>query len=272
MSQIVNWNNDIYNIPAYSVTDAARYLRIPVGTLRSWLQRRSYLTKDGKQYSQPLIERPDAERPQISFTNLVEAHMLRSIRKIHGVRLDQVRKALDYLDQQFGLPHPLARIEFQTNGVDLFVDSVEQLVGESKDEQLTLRGTSKNPDALESVNRIPRLFHSVREVVNQGSLKSALNHLLTRVEWDEQGLATRLFPSSSTTPTAISREEPRVVAIDPRLSFGRPVIAGISIPTQAIAERYEAGESPESIAYDYDCDLSQVHDAIRFELSLSHAA
>lgn len=236
---MVKWDNDVHNTPAYPVRDAARYLHIPEGTLRSWLHGRYYPTKEGKQYFYPLIQRPDSELPQISFTNLVEAHVLRSIRKIHGVRLDKVRSALDYLDKQFQLPHPLARVEFQTDGVNLFVESIGRLVSVSEHGQL--------------------------------AIKAVLNNLLTRVEWNEAGIASRLFPTTRETPEA-AQAEPRNVAIDPRVSFGRPVVAGTGIPTIAIAERYEAGESPESIADDLGCELSQVHDAIRFELVLSLAA
>jgi uncharacterized protein (DUF433 family) len=236
---MVKWDDDIYNTPAYPVTDAARYLHIPVGTLRSWLHGRYYPVKDGKQYFQPLIQRPDPDLAQISFTNLVEAHVLRSIRKIHGIRLYKVRNALDYLDQRFQMPHPLARVEFQTDGVNLFVESVGRLVSVSQDGQL--------------------------------AMKAVLKNLLTRVEWNEQGIATRLFPTTRTT-SAEPVEEPRSVSIDPRISFGRPVVVGTRIPTLAIAERYEAGESPESIADDLGCELSQIHDAIRFELVLSRAA
>jgi hypothetical protein len=56
---MVKWDDAIYNIPAYPVTDAARYLRIPLVTLRSWLKGRSYATKNGQQTFEPLIERPD---------------------------------------------------------------------------------------------------------------------------------------------------------------------------------------------------------------------
>lgn len=239
MVAMAKWDNDVYNTPAYPVTDAARYLHIPVGTLRSWLHGRYYPTKkEGKQYFEPLIQRPDLDLPQISFTNLVEAHVLRSIRKIHGVRLDKVRSALDYLDKQFQMPHPLARVEFQTDGVNLFVESIGRLVSVSENGQL--------------------------------AIKAVLKSLLTRVEWNEEGIAARLFPTTHATPES-SQAEPRSVAIDPRVSFGRPVVVGTGIPTIAIAERYEAGESPESIADDLDCELSQIHDAIRFELVLSRA-
>ena len=236
---MAQWDHDVYNTPAYPVTDAAQYLHIPAGTLRSWISGRYYPTQEGKQYFEPLIQRPDPDFPQMSFTNLIEAHVLRSIRKIHGVRLDKVRNALDYLDKQFQMPHPLARVEFQTDGVNLFVESIGRLVSVSENGQL--------------------------------AIKTALKNLLTRVEWNEEGMAARLFP----TPRSLSETapaEPRSIQIDPQISFGRPVIVGTGIPTIAIAERYEAGESPESIANDLGCKIPQIHDAIRFELVLSRAA
>jgi len=236
---MTKWNDDIYNTSAYPLTDAARYLHIPAGTLRSWVNGRYYPTKEGKQYFEPLIQRPEPNLPQISFTNLVEAHVLRSIRKIHGVRLDKVRNALDYLDKQFQMPHPLARVEFQTDGVNLFVESIGRLVSVSENGQL--------------------------------AIKAALQNLLTRVEWNEEGIAARLFPTSRDIPEATPAAS-KSVEIDPQVSFGRPVIVGTGIPTIAIAERYEAGEAPESIADDLGCGTPQIHDAIRFELVLSRAA
>ena len=47
---------------------------------------------------------------------------------------------------------------------------------------------------------------------------------------------------------------------------------GNRIPTRAIAERYEAGASPEAIADDLGCFPSQVHDAVRFERVLPGTA
>ena len=84
---MTNWGTEIYNTPTYLVVDAARYLQIPAPTLRTWLKGRSYLTKSGQQQSEPLIRRPDASFSQLSFTNLVEAHVLRVIRTTHKVQL-----------------------------------------------------------------------------------------------------------------------------------------------------------------------------------------
>lgn len=74
------WDLDIYNIPTYSVTDASRYLNITLPTLSTWLNGRKYHTTEGIKEFLPIIQRPDSETPQLSFTNLVEAHILRVIR------------------------------------------------------------------------------------------------------------------------------------------------------------------------------------------------
>lgn len=227
---MVKWDNSIYNTPAYPVTDAARYLRIPVVTLRSWLKGRSYVTKNGQQAFEPLIQRPDPGLPQLSFTNLVEAHVLRIIREAHQVKLDKVRKALDYMSQQFGTAHPLVMKRFQTDGVDLFVDEMDRLVNVSRSGQLAMRET--------------------------------LKHLLTRVEWNVEGIANRFFPVVELVP------EPgndKIIFLDPSIRFGKPIIAGKGVPTAAIASLYEAGDDILDIAEKFNCTSEQVKAAIRFE-------
>lgn len=231
---MVKWDEDIYNLPAYSVTDAARYLRVPVGTLISWLKGRSYTTKRGQRTFEPLIQRPDPNLSQLSFTNLVEAHVLRIIRETHQVKLDKIRKALDYMSQQLEANHPLALKRFQTDGIDLFVDQIDELVNVSRSGQLAMRET--------------------------------LKHLLTRIEWNEQDIAVRLFPFLQ-----MEGDQTKILYIDPRISFGKPVIAGKGIPTTSIADLYNAGEEIEDIAYEFDCSTEQVKAAIQFE-SLSLAA
>jgi uncharacterized protein (DUF433 family) len=227
---MVKWDDDIYNIPAYPVKDAARYLRIPVVTLRSWLKGRSYATKNGQQAFDPLIQRPDLDLPQLSFTNLVEAHVLRTIRDGYQVKLDKVRTALDYMIQQFDTTHPLIMKRFQTDGVDLFVDEMDRLVNASRAGQLAMRDTLKG--------------------------------LLTRVEWDANGLATRFFPITELVPDPVSD---KVIFLDPSIRFGKPVIAGKGVPTDIIAELYNAGDSIDDIADEYDCTPHQVKTAIHFE-------
>ena len=45
--------------PAYTITEAARYLRLAPATLRSWFIGRSYPKRDGPGYFEPLIHFAD---------------------------------------------------------------------------------------------------------------------------------------------------------------------------------------------------------------------
>lgn len=227
---------DTRHVATYPVADAARYLAIPTGTLRSWLHGRTYPIAHGNKYFEPLIHLPNGGNHQLSFTNLVEAHVLRAIRQNHKVRLDKVRTALDYVEQKFGLPYPLARAQFQTDGVDLFVESMGQLINASRDGQLAMQKT--------------------------------LQQLLQRIEWDEEGFAQRLFPLIHLQQV----NAPRVLEIDPRISFGRPVVVNTGIPADMIVDRFRAGESLESLADDYDFSRQQIEDILRYEMILSKAA
>ncbi|WP_413172481.1 DUF433 domain-containing protein [Anabaena azotica] len=221
---------DPRDIPTYSISDAAKYLRIPPGTIRSWTIGRYYPISNGSNFFKPLILTKDLKPRLLSFTNLVEIHILRAIRKHHKIQLDKVRMALDYIDEQFQVPHPLARERFRTDGVDLFIERYGSLINASQ--------------------------------CGQTDMKDAFNAHLERIEPDDKGLAIKLFPFTRSH----EEDNPRIVVIDPRIAFGRLVIAETGIATSVLAERYQAGESIEDLAYDYDCDRLKIEEAIRCEL------
>lgn len=221
---------DPRDIPTYSISDAAKYLRIPSGTIRSWTVGRHYPISNGSNFFKPLIVTKDLKPRLLSFTNLVEIHVLRAIRKHHKIQLDKVRIALDYIDEQFQVPHPLARERFRTDGVDLFIERYGSLINASK--------------------------------CGQTDMKDAFNAHLERIEPDDTGLAIKLYPFTRSH----EEDNPRIVVIDPRIAFGRLVIADTGIATSILAERYQAGDSIEDLAYDYDCDRLKIEEAIRCEL------
>ena len=219
---------DPRDIPIYSISDAAKYLRIPVGTIRSW----TVSVSNGSNFSkpQPLILTQDIKPKLLSFTNLVEIHVLRAIRKHHQMQRDKVRIALDYIEEKFQVLHPLASEKFSINGVDLFIERYASLLNVSEDWRI--------------------------------DLKSSFNTHFQRIEFDKNGFAMKLFPFTA------SQEEnnPRIVVIDPRIAFGRLVIAETGIPTIVLAQRLKAGESIQDLAYDYKCDRLKIEEAIRCEL------
>jgi uncharacterized protein (DUF433 family) len=224
---------DPRDVPTYKISDAARYLRIPVGTIRSWVAGRQYPTIQGKQYFEPLI--PLADSSLLSFINLVEIHVLRAIRKHHKIQLDKVRVTLDYLESQLQVTHPLAHNQFRTDGIDLFIDHYGTLINASR--------------------------------AGQGTLKEVLNAHLERIELDDTGLAIKLHPFTRSQEI----NSPRLVVIDSRIAFGQLVIVGTGIPTQVVAERYVAGDSMEELADDYNCARNLIEEAIRCEIPYSAA-
>jgi uncharacterized protein (DUF433 family) len=224
---------DPRDVPTYKISDAARYLRIPVGTIRSWVAGRQYPTIQGKQYFEPLI--PLADSSLLSFINLVEIHVLRAIRKHHKIQLDKVRVTLDYLESQLQVTHPLAHNQFRTDGIDLFIDHYGTLINASR--------------------------------AGQGTLKEVLNAHLERIELDDTGLAIKLHPFTRSQEI----NSPRLVVIDSRIAFGQLVIVGTGIPTQVVAERYVAGDSIEDLADDYNCARNLIEEAIRCEIPYSAA-
>ncbi|HXH83663.1 MAG TPA: DUF433 domain-containing protein [Candidatus Tectomicrobia bacterium] len=161
--------------------------------------------------------------------------MLHAIRHQHGITLAKVRRALDFVADKLKLPHPLVNQVFQTDGVDLFIKHLGDLVVASES-----------------------------GLVVFAELHDWFGTHLSRIEYDENRCALRLFPFTRAGHTG---REPRLIVIDPRVSFGRPVIEGSGVPTLAIYERYLAGDSPEHLAADYGRDLAEIHEAIRCERS-----
>jgi uncharacterized protein (DUF433 family) len=221
--------------PAYSIAEASRYLSIPPATLRSWVAGRRYPTGASPKFFRPIIQLPDDARAGLSFVNLVEAHVLDAIRRHHQVPLDKIRDAIRYLQNHFASNHPLAEQRFQTDGVDLFVEKFGQLINVTQSGQIALR--------------------------------ELLEAHLHRVEHDHTGAAIRLYPFTR------KRElhEPKVVVIDPHISYGRPVLVGTGIATAVVAERYKAGESMDELAEDYGRSRKEIEEAVRCELWLDAA-
>ncbi len=224
---------DPRNIGTYSAADAVRYLHVPYSTVRSWVFGARYKTKLGSKRFQPVITIPEPEQRLLSFTNLVELHVLNAIRQYHQIPLEKVRQGVAYLQNAHGMEHPLAYKKLYTDGIDLFIEHLGNVVNASRNGQLA----------------IPEI----------------LQIYLKRIEWDDTDNPVKLYPFTRTKES----ELPRLIVINPTVSFGQPVLDGTGIPTNILARRYAAGESIEELTADYDCDRLKVEEAIRYELTLA---
>ena len=211
--------------PIYKFLETARYLKIAPATLRSWVIGRSYPKGKGLAYFKPLIKSPDKEHHLLSFNNLIEAYVLRSLRQEHGVSIKAVRVALNYAQAEFNVPRLLLSHDLFTAAGDLFLQRYGELINLSKSGQLALR--------------------------------KMLEAHLQRIEWD-RNLPVRLYPF-------IDFDSRKVIAIDPLIKFGRPVIMRKAVSTSILVERIDAGESLKAVADDYDLEMNEIEMAILYE-------
>lgn len=221
---------DLREVPAYTVTEAAGYLGMPAATLRSWVVGRMYPVAKGERFFKPVIAISGKDLKRLSFINLVEAHVLNAIRRTHHIALPKVRAALDYLRRQLDSPRPLIDREFATDNVSLFIDYYGRLMNITQPGQFAMR--------------------------------ELLSEHLKLIRRDPQGIPKRLFLFPA---RAEHRDREPPIMIDPKISFGRPVLVGTGISTTVLAQRFEAGDTMDDLAEDYGRPREQIEEAIRFE-------
>lgn len=214
--------------PRYSVARAAHYLHMSPSTLRSWVRGRLYEKSGQPERWPPVLS---AGR-LLSFNNLIEAYVLRALRVDHGVSMAAVRQALDFAQQAYGIPRLLLSEQLQATPGNVFLERFGELINLGRAGQLA------NKQLLEAV--------------------------LTRVDRGPSGLPDRMFPAGSYDIEALKRS-PRLVVIDPAVSFGRPILASKGIRTAAVVDRIEAGEEPQVVADDYGLEPEEIEAAIFYE-------
>lgn len=231
----IHGGKDLRELPRYSMRDAAAYLRISRSTLQTWVTGRSYDRQDGQARSRPILKRPDPKDLRLSFTNLVEAWVLRALRQTYALKMSRVRTAISHAEKQYGVERLLLSEQLRAAPGQVFLDRYVELV------ELGSGG--------------------------QAAMREILAAYLDRVVY-ERGVAARLYPLAHVGSAAA----PRVVLIDPRYAFGRPVVESKGIRTAVIGERFEVGESISDLCADYGLEPAEVEEAIRYESRSERAA
>ncbi len=220
----------------YATWEASRYLRIPLRTVQNWCF--GFASYGGR----PLVSVADPARHLLSFWNIAELHVLDALRRYHQISPAKLRRLISYVEKTFHTPHPLINEEMFSIGGSVLVEKAGKLINATHEGQIEMR--------------------------------QVIEAHLKRIEQDVDGLAVRLYPfiGKKPTPATNFRDEPRIISIDPRIRFGRPVIAGTSIPTLEIAERFRAGDTVADLADEYGRPATEIEQAIRCELTLDSAA
>jgi len=94
----------------------------------------------------------------------------------------------------------------------------------------------------------------------QSAFESVVTPFCRRLDFDATSqLAARYFP--------LGREVPIVVS--PAHAFGRPVVAGTNLTTEAVANLVRGGESIDDIAHEYDLSREFIDAAWSYENRLA---
>ena len=208
--------------PRYDVTSAAHHLGMPRSTLNAWVK------------GQGAFKRVlDLDTPgYLSFVNLTEAFVLFAMRRHYRITMPRIRDAIDYVEREMRVTHPLAFQHFITDKIDLFVRTALGDVNVSRQGQTRMSGVLAD---------------------------------LERIEWQGQR-PIALFPLSPR-----ENDKRRPIRISPLVAFGRPVLTGTGIPTRAVWDRFKGGESVHELAEDYGLSTEAIEEAVRAEADDSAA-
>jgi uncharacterized protein (DUF433 family) len=215
--------------PLYTLAEVAHHVHVPRATLRAWLEGRDYQASGEVRHSARVLARPDPNDERLSFNNLIEAHVLRALRTRHGIPMNEVRRALAYAEAECGIERLLINEALMAAPGEMF---------------------------LREYGRLLSLTHS-----GQFAMEAVLKSFLQRVVRDAQGFPVRLYPFVA--PDVY--HDHRVIAIDPRLAYGRPSVASKGISTAILVDRTNAGETIEELAEYYGLNRDDVEEAILYE-------
>ena len=219
---------------AYRYAEAARLAQTNHQTIVAWLKL--------VQRERAVSESGTADQLKLlSYLQLLELAVVARFRR-SGVRLADIasfqraliRRGVLRDEPSAESRHPFALRSFMLDGV---LQAVQR------------------PDAW------PTLERALQQRQDSPIWSPIIGEFFDQVE-DDEHLIVRWYP----------RGREQGVVVDPRLSFGTPVIAGSGIPTYIVRERHTAGETLDDIALDYGLTLWQVAAAVRFEHSLATPA
>jgi uncharacterized protein (DUF433 family) len=213
-------------IPNYTVEESARYLIVPVSTIKYW--------SIGGAGAAPLTTVYSRRPLLLSFKNLVELYVLESLKEFHDIGLPRIRRSVEELRIEKPSKYPLADYQLATRSRKIYLEG-------DRDELINLTASG------------------------QHAFKAIMNPFLKRVERNAQGIAERLFPFTSRQHQQNPDRAPRVVVIDPRVAFGMPVLVGSRISTAFLMSRKNGGASISKLARDYGRSETEIEEAISLE-------
>jgi uncharacterized protein (DUF433 family) len=215
-----------WEVPNYTLEEASRWLHVPPRTMHYWVI--------GEREAAPLTTIFSRRPILLSFKNLVECFVLEGLRNTHGISLQAIRRSVEDLRHRNPSKYPLADYQLSTLSDTVYL--------ENESEPLIKLASQGQP-----------------------AFKEILNPFLKRVERNTEGIAQTLFPFTRKSHMRAPVDAPRVVAIDPNVSFGMPVLINSRISTAFLLSRKKGGALVSELAADYGRSEAEIEEAIQLE-------
>jgi uncharacterized protein (DUF433 family) len=201
----------IKSAPAYSIAEAARFLNVKPQTVREWFRGANPVLNNSKGL--------------ISFMDIIQAHVLHTIRRGYHIPMKQVRKASDTLKRIGGSLDYLAHKDFYHDKVHLFLQLDEGLISLSEGGQFV-----------------------DKEIITEG---------LRQLMYGYDGFTEIFFPKAN----GVVQTD---FGINPKVNYGKLYLSRIGVGAEAIRDRFFAGEKIVDICADYRATQTEVEEAIRW--------
>lgn len=222
---------NLVGIGLYSFPEASKLTGIESSRLRRWLHGYSYrhAGEDVKRTAPPLWESPlfKDQLDGVSFSDLLEVRFVEAFRG-YGVSLQTIRVAAQHARELFGTDYPFTNRRFRTDGRAVFAEAID----ETGDVEMIDLG--KKQYVFDRVVR-PSLYSGI--------------------DFGNDELAKRWFPVPNS----------RSVVLDPKVAFGKPIVAAVGIRTDVLYESFMAEQDKNIVARLYEVPVSAVEQAVRFE-------
>lgn len=217
----------------YTVPEAARLTGVSTWRIRRWLRGYDFPTKRGRGYS-PAVWRGQLEpidhSMALGFLDLIEVRCVDALLEA-GVSWPTLRRAHTQAKHLVGHEHPFCTNRFATDGRAVFMELCDEELGTS----------------LWDIGDVQRVFEQI------------IQPFLKNTDFGDDNLVDRWWP----------RGKSHLVALDPRRSFGHPIIFRVGIPTVVLARSVQANGSVEEVARWFEVEPICVREAVEFEQSLA---
>lgn len=223
-----------FDVPLYTVSEAARALGVPAPTLTTWArgyERRPPGRKPVKGDAIVTAFQAAPGQPAIPFIGLAEGLVLAAVRQA-GVPMQRVRPALARLSEEIGLSHALASKRLYTDGAEILFDY------------------SRRASSLES-EVIGDLV-----VVRSGQrvFSDVVSSYLRRISYGRDGYASLIrLPGYGHAD----------VVADPKRAFGQPIFTHGAARVSDVLDRFWAGDDIGSLSEEFGVPVADLQDALR---------